>query len=48
MASLRLGTTMQCWDINSKDCSLVTDFGKFVFQSLLRRLGVLEKKKTNL
>ena len=35
---------MQCRGINRKDCSQVTDFGKFGFQSLLRRLGVLEKK----
>ena len=41
---IRLDTTMQCRGINRKDCSQVTDFGKFGFQSLLRRLGVLEKK----
>ena len=35
---------MQCRGINRKDCSQVTDFGNFGFQSLLRRLGVLEKK----
>ena len=41
---IRLDTTMQCRGINRKDCSQVTDFGNFGFQSLLRRLGVLEKK----
>ena len=40
---IRLDTTMQCRGINRKDCSQVTDFGNFGFQSLLRRLGVLEK-----
>ena len=35
---------MQCRGINRKDCSQVTDFGNFGFQSLLRRLGVLKKK----
>ena len=40
----RLGTTMQGPGINRKDCLLVTDFGKFGFQSLLQRIAVLEKK----
>ena len=35
---------MQGPGINRKDCLLVTDFGKFGFQSLLQRIAVLEKK----
>ena len=36
---------MKCRGINRKDSSLATDFGKFGFQSLLQRLGVLEKNR---
>jgi len=30
---------MQCWGVNHKDASLVMDFVKFGFQSLLLSLG---------
>ena len=35
---------MKCRGINRKNLSLMTDFGKFGFQSMLQKLGILEKK----